>query len=383
MSELAGLRMIAHVRQVEAGRRTELLDLVKARHALDPAILEEHPPYFWRAEISNDQLDSHFTHMSRATLSNYAADAQKGVAFLKGHNWRELPIGQSLTGALEEQAGKTRVLADFYTVPGEPEIDSLIHRMRAGTLKDVSVGFYGGQTTCDICGRDIWDWDCPHVPGLNYEVKEGDVVRQTLSTFTIEGAHLAEVSGVFDGSTPDASILKANRMAEAGELSVARIREFEEQYRVKLSAPRRDRKGKVKTAEEQLQAIRAALEEVGIKNQDACDGVSQLTADLDQYRGLAEKAGELEAQAADGRSYRADLIAAALAEGVRAYGEKFDRLTYEGMLKTAPLGTIKRMRDDWADLGANRFQGGRQTQDEEAEEKTQAPKYVPDAAYGG
>jgi len=67
----------------------------------------------------------------------------------------------------------------------------------------------------------------------------------------------------------------------------------------------------------------------------------------------------------DGAAYRTDLVAEAMAEGVRAVGETFAAETYRGLLETAPLATIKRMRDDWAATAAKSFQGGRATQDEE------------------
>ncbi|MGN6814410.1 MAG: hypothetical protein ACTHMP_26385, partial [Thermomicrobiales bacterium] len=63
----------------------------------------------------------------------------------------------------------------------------------------------------------------------------------------------------------------------------------------------------------------------------------------------------------DGRQYRTDLVTEALEEGVRALGEGFAAETYKGMLETAPLETIKRMRDDWRAVGDKRFPGGRQT----------------------
>lgn len=98
---------------------------------------------------------------------------------------------------------------------------------------------------------------------------------------------------------------------------------------------------------------------------------------------LKRRVSELEPQATDGRAYRADLIAEALAEGVRAQGKDFDQPTYEAMLTTAPLATIKRMRDDWQRIGSERLQGGRRSVDEsQAPDKQAKPvSHVPASAF--
>src|SRR6476661_7672551 len=85
----------------------------------------------FRAEISNDLLDSHFTRMNAKTLANYVRDASNGVAFLRSHNWKELPVGYSINAKLDTlsanmtdgsgvitTATKQRVIADFYSIRG-------------------------------------------------------------------------------------------------------------------------------------------------------------------------------------------------------------------------------------------------------------------------
>lgn len=93
-----------------------------------------------------------------------------------------------------------------------------------------------------------------------------------------------------------------------------------------------------------------------------------VTAERDTAQGkLAEaekRIKDLEPQAADGVQYRKDLVDEALAEGVRAYGDKFDAETYRSMLEGAKLDVIKRMKSDWAAVGDGRFAPGRQSRDE-------------------
>src|SRR5688500_5929581 len=105
---------LARVRLVNSVRMQDLHDMVRDVGGLP----ESGEFYYFDAEISNDLLDSHFTHMNEKTLSNYAEDANRGVAFLRGHNWHELPLGYSVSAELSSDKGRQRVLAGFYTVRG-------------------------------------------------------------------------------------------------------------------------------------------------------------------------------------------------------------------------------------------------------------------------
>lgn len=413
----------ARVVRPTAQRAADLMALATEKHAIDPAILAERSPYFWSAEISSDVVDAYYTHMLMNTLTNFANDARSGVAFLPGHKHNELPFGRSLDAMLENavEPPRTRCVADFYTVPGlklnNVATDDLISGIRSGLLRDVSVGFFGGRMVCDICGRDFWDWDCPHVPGVQYEVKQDNVVSVKMATYGVDNAHLAEVSAVYDGATPRAEILKAEREAAEGRLRPEAARMIEQRYRVKLPAAKRShagveipqkRKGETMTLEELLAGVRTAFDlPADADAMGALDVLQNAAGDLKRLRplesALAEAQGRvqalegeattlrtqvatLEPLATDGRTYRDDLVTAALAEGVRAYGDKFAAGTYETMLRGASLEVIKRMRDDWALVGDTRFPGGRTSTDrgEQAPGKQEsAPKRnsVPDAAY--
>lgn len=418
----------ARVVRPTAQRAADLLALATEKHAIDAAILNERAPYFWAAEISSDVVDAYFTHMLMNTLTNFANDAKAGVSFLPGHKHNELPFGRSLDAMLENavEPARTRCVADFYTIPGlrlnNVATDDLINGIRSGLLRDVSVGFYGGRMVCDICGRDFWDWDCHHVPGVQYEIKQDNVVSVKLATYGVDNAHLAEVSAVYDGATPRAEILKAEREATEGRLRPEAVRMIEQRYRVKLptakrsfvgaeiakSAQQPERSENV-TLEDFVGAVRVALDlPAETDATGALDAVQNAGSDLKRLRpaeatladaqkriktlegevtAANERAAGLEPAAADGRAYREDLVTAALAEGVRAYGEKFAKETYEAMLRSAPLDVIKRMRDDWQSVGDARLPGGRQTTDggEQAPGKKAegagAKRGVPEKAY--
>lgn len=382
-----------HAKVVAVRDMAAMMDMLKTKMH-DPSMMDNMTPFFWSAEISNGNVDSYYTHMLPSTLTNFANDASAGVSFLNSHRHNELPLGRSLRGVYEQD----RVVADFYTMPGlnlnGVTTDDFITGVKTGLLSDVSVGFTSGQMWCDVCKMDYRSWDCPHVAGMKYDIQGGG---QVVATVGVDNARLAEVSAVFDGATPDATILKATRMIEAGELKPDAVRMLEARYRMSFATKRSfagvDLQGGKKL---ELEKIFGQLREVLAVSADGdvVATVASLVAERDRLAAehktattdaetLRTKVAELEPQAKDGAQYRTDLITEALGEGVRAYGDKFAKETYETLLRSVPLNVIKQMKADWATLGNSRFQGGRQTVD-----NSQAPAQpetkragVPDTAF--
>jgi len=384
-----------HAKVVAVRDMAAMMDMLKGKMH-DPAMLDNMTPFFWSAEISNGNVDSYFTHMLPSTLTNFANDASNGVSFLNSHRHNELPLGRSLRGVYEQD----RVVADFYTMPGlnlnGVSTDDFITGVKTGIISDVSVGFYGGQMWCDVCKMDYRSWDCPHMAGMKYDIQGGGQVTATVS---VDNARLAEVSAVFDGSTPDATILKATRMIEAGELKPDAVRMLEARYRMSFATKRSfpgvdlgERKSKAMDLEKIFNQLREVLTLAA--DGDVLATVAALKAERDRLTSqnevatqeadaLRTKLAELEPQAKDGAQYRTDLIAEALGEGVRAYGDKFAKDTYEKLLRSVSLDVIKQMKSDWLTLGNERFKGGRATVDNSQapgkEEKRSAG--VPDTAF--
>lgn len=359
-------------------------------------------PYFFRAEISSDRLDSHFTHMTDSTLHNFAAESEAGVSFLDSHKRWSLPVGYTLTGSYEDHNGISRVVSDMYTVPGiglgshsYSSTDDLIRAMKGSLVRKVSVGFHGGEMLCDICGYSFWDFrNCAHWPGRKYMVTNDDGVDiETVSTFSISDAHLAEVSAVYEGSTPGAMILRAEGMAEAGLLDGEEIRRLETQYRIRIPVGQR-----VWPVEKEIQAngvelmaevgqqaeemlIREILKTAGAPTGDLAKCVRWLADDRDRLKKANDELGPLAVQ---GKQYREDTIKDALMEGVRALGEHFNVEIYEKMFDRAGIGQIKQTRDDWKRQADIVFKKNRLTVDGEEQSTTPTPApvdAVPDAAY--
>lgn len=390
-------------------RIATLNDILRRERVLDAAILEEHPPYFFRGEISSTRLDSYFTHMLLSSLQNYAREAAAGVGFLPSHDHQHLPIGGSLTGELSQEGDVSLVRADFYTL-GQMTIqsvntDDLINGIRGGLTRYLSIGWYGQRAMiCDLCGQDYWRGRCRHIAGFTYE-EEGDdgVIRQRLCTVGIDGAHLGEVSGVYKGATPGAMIEKVYELAAAGALTADDVRHAEVVYRLDkattermLALPALQKRhagidmlrisdsqsmGDTKTGqmpgkdqrmdEQQFNRMKEILVSAGAIPAEQRDAMDEETAlvELDKF---AVRFQKLQARAADGDQYRNDLVSEALAEGVRAYGDKFAKETYEATLRAAPLDVIKQMRDDWKAVGNARFPGGRSTTDGQASDQDEA-----------
>lgn len=394
----------AQVRAVgDAQRIAALNQILRDSRALDVSVLDEHAPFFWGAEISSSRLDSYFTHMLMSSLSNYAREAAEGVGFLPSHNHYHLPIGGSLTGDLAQQGDLATVRADFYTLAAMQvesiRTDDVINGIRGGLTRYVSIGFYGGRMICDVCGQDYWRGRCPHIAGFTYEEEKDGVVRQTLATVGVDDAHLAEVSGVYKGATPGAMIEKVYDMASRGVLTQDDVHHAQRVYRLDKATtermlalpalqkrhagveipgqpPREDER----MNGEQFGQMVDSLIRAGVLTEEQRETTTEAEA-LAATDRLAARVRELEPRATEGDAYRNDLVNAALAEGVRAYGDKFAAETYERTLRASPLDVIKQMRDDWRGVGDARFAGGRQTSDPADAPAAVPVPLTPDSAY--
>ena len=368
-------------------------------------------------EISSTRLDSYFTHMMASTLQNFAQEAKEGRSFLDSHDGGKLGLGYTFGGELAIEGDNALAVANFYTVPGIrfggqhsfASTDDFIKAVEARIVRDVSVGFHGGRWVCDICGGDYFRYSqCNHFAGVEYEqTGEDGVTKRTLATVGIHDAHLSEVSAVFDGATPGAMIRKAQAGVRDGQLKGEALAFLEQRYRVPLlSTPDnwrgvdlpkekpgesagRDKSAAggrnslgdstMETVELNIDAIRAAL---GVGMTD--NPIESADNALALMRKVAKELARLTPLADDGRAYRDDLVAQALAEGVRAQGEGFPQETYRAMLTDAPLDHIKQIRDQFAAQAAKQLPTGRQTTEEDEQEREQPqsePESVPAAAF--
>ncbi len=348
-----------------------------------------------------------------------------GFDTFDSHDSRRLGVGYSFTGEVSTgEDGATIVLSDWYTVPGLrfgsthsfASTDDYIKAVEAKIVRKISVGFYGGRHVCDICKQNYYSWDCPHIAGIEYEIEDENGRHRVTATVTIYDATLAEYSLVYANATPGASLRKMEREIVEGRLSPGECPAWlESRYRrdpcrracksARSVCPMRTRSvgpelpvptgDQPMNLEQELNEARAALTEANVNESvPVAGGIRQLAeratrwqAELDAAIAAVPEGVEGESLAArvatlgaaltrlrpladDGRAYRADLIEEALAEGVRAHGEKFASEAYRGMLESSGIEVIKRMRDDWRAIGDKQFPGGRQSRDGEAGDTT-------------
>ena len=196
-------------------------------------------PYWRRAEISSDEVDSHITQFHISSLQNFEGEASEGVGILVRHKMM-LPVGNTREGELKDN----RVLADISVVRNEPLIgdltfattDGIIRQIEAGVIKAVSVGASGGIYECNICGVDMWrSWDCSHWPGEVYVIENDGKKEEVRCIPLLKDYHLDEVSLVHAGSNADAVILeRSKRMLEDGKLNRSEVDYLNKAFRLGL-----------------------------------------------------------------------------------------------------------------------------------------------------
>jgi hypothetical protein len=345
------------------------------RHTLEPVTADD--IFTFSGVCSNDRLDSYFTRMDPVTtLRNYAADLNNGVSLLGNHNIYTAPFGRSYDGQLiqDDTDNANAVRGDWYILKGVKingeSTDDTIRAIKAGITRDMSVGFSDESYRCGSCGRDLWDWECPHIPGLEDE-------QGRMSFAWIENARLREVSTVYKGATPGAYIDKARAYVQQGELEENKIAKLEQRFQTRFERkdgaaffmPKREDNKNMNLIEQ----IRTALQ----KNEIEKSRVYEiLQSEGDKYRqpddiALRNELGEqatiegvkqLKVEAEQGRQYTADLIDQAVASRTRAQGEGFNAESYKNMLvRAADLDYIKDEIKAYEEMAEQRFTPGRQT----------------------
>lgn len=233
----------------------EAIALINARRgeAMPPLSLQQ--VWIHYAEAANDNfMSDRFAFLGSSTLRNIGSGAAAGVAFMNSHRTgglshpAELPFGQTFAGRTEtlREGGmaRQRATVGLYMLRGVkpagesgPSTDDLHAMIDAGTVADMSVALGEGQAICDVCGKDVYDNACPHVPGTHRKMSEEEQagqaargVRDGKASYTIQDAQLGEVSAVFDGAVPGAGFNKFVRLERAGSLSDLDLSEAQTAY---------------------------------------------------------------------------------------------------------------------------------------------------------
>ena len=281
---------------------------------ITPENNEQKDRKYYRARISSDQLDSHYSTMDISTLANFADEAAKGVAVLDSHNHRTVGIGRSVSGELIEG----EVFSDFYILK-DLELNnqsfrnsnSFIKAVDSKMLQDVSVGFYGHKERCNTCGKDLWGGECTHWPGLDYEVgEEGDKRIETCTTTIIDG-HLSEFSLVYDGALEGAEIvdmtekIKAKAERTASKLNTRQKQHVTDTYKFDFDGIKRSgdspqdppkkkssddlkKKPETSSGQNKINKIRST----SMSKQTSEERIAKLEADIELHKKRADEATE-------------------------------------------------------------------------------------------
>lgn len=358
------------------------------RHTLEPVAASE--IFTFSGHCSNDRLDSHFTRMDpMTTLRNYAEDLQNGVSLQEGHNVYVNPYGRSYDGELttlgDENGVSNAVRGSWYImrnilVNGNKTDDS-IRQIKAGIIRDMSVGFSEGSYRCGSCGKDLFNSDCPHIPGLEDE-------NGRMSFAWIVDARLREVSTVYKGSTPNAYIDKAREYMQQGQMELDNVHKLEQQFNVRLDDGSRsfyiaNKKKGAGSNMDLLEQMRTAITENKIEKRAICELLGtegekfRQPDDIAIRNELGDAASvdgvkKMKEEAEQGRQYVTDLVDKAIEARVRAQGEGFKADSYKNMLScSADIEYIKSEIESYDAMTQERFTSGRQTEAEKLKARQQ------------
>ena len=277
----------------------------------------------FEAEISNGNLDGHYSRMGDCTLSNYAEDASNGVPMTLDHeDGVRNQIGMFIAGTYDEAEKRVRAIArmlrDNDQTPDNLKVNEYIRRIDAGLYRGVSVEFRDGQEICDMCSKDVWDLSandrCKHIPGRIYAGEK--------ATYEIKGARLRGVSLVSHPSNKEAGVIDVR----SDDWTAKEFDKF------KLLG-------------------------------DGADGDSKSQLEL------------------EGEKYRDTLIVEALKQGVRAEDD-FDETAWKTRLEDWNSELIIAQTKTWTNAGDAKWgKGGRKTTDNPAESATDNPIILPDYLF--
>lgn len=135
------------------------------------------------ALVANNLPDAYDTVFSDAALEQVAG-MLPGNPLMRNHvAWEAeaLPVGRWFDAAVVEIDGVRWVRASFY-MARDPEGESLVRRMDTGIVREVSLAWWVASVRCNICGRDLRDDGCAHLPGELYDGRKCLGVMQEIAS---------------------------------------------------------------------------------------------------------------------------------------------------------------------------------------------------------
>jgi hypothetical protein len=163
-------------------------------------------------------IPNRYMQISKQLLNVFKEDANSGVSLLIDHPWAgfgrpkaAIPYGRTFNSKLKKsdvEGEEWALFADHYIVRGKEidgiSTDSIIASIQDGTFFDTSIGWGADKYECSICGNDYRDYrNCEHYAGREYEGEICHVIAKP-------PGFLMENSIVMDGAYPGAGVLSKN-----------------------------------------------------------------------------------------------------------------------------------------------------------------------------
>lgn len=188
--------------------------------------------YHCLAEISSGVVDTDGHIMGRSTLENFAMDATEGVQVKDSHEFRN-GFGRTFDAVYEEVANSEgRVLSGLRISRQMPLdgksysiSDGFIQAIEDEVITQVSIGAYGGEFVCNICGAFVYSsMDCYHWPLRTYDIADDDGNKTEVEcTWTYIDGRLREVSLVDCGACPGAGIVEARLESQLRDKKISSV----------------------------------------------------------------------------------------------------------------------------------------------------------------
>jgi len=165
---------------------------------------------YYKGAFATGSMNTKAFHLSEDVRRQMAEQANDLPVFLNHNTYNSFPGGRSYKSYLENG----NAISEFYMDDDESN-KMVLDRMDSGTIRDLSLGGYGGDFYCDLCGEEMeakadWFW-------VSYEDKNGHRLGRTyniegekkLATAELRGEfHLKEFSVVGIGADPNAKLLE-------------------------------------------------------------------------------------------------------------------------------------------------------------------------------
>lgn len=173
--------------------------------------LQPEQVFAFSAKLAGDMvIPNRYMQIDKQLLNIFKNDANSGVSLLLDHSWASsgstaIPYGRTFNSQLKKsniEGEKWALYTDHYIVKGKEidgkSTDAIIASIKDGTFFDTSIGWGANKYECSICGENYFR--CEHYAGREYE-------GETCCIIAKPPGFLMENSIVFDGAYPGAGVM--------------------------------------------------------------------------------------------------------------------------------------------------------------------------------